>query len=97
MGPRLPSHQVLARDHGPQREATGDALPGDHDVGLHPPVLDGPHLAGPSHARLDLVGHEQDPVPLAQLAEVGHPSIRRQHVSALAQDGLHHDGRHLRR
>jgi len=62
-------------------------------VGLDPEVLDGPHLAGAPGARLDLVGDEQDAVPVAQLAQAGHEAGLGHDVAALALHGLDDDGR----
>ena len=59
--PRL--EQVRPGDHRAERHPGRDALGGQQDVRLDAPVLDGPHLAGPPGARLDLVGDEQDAVP----------------------------------
>ena len=91
--PRL--HEVGPRDHRGQRHAAGDALGGQHDVGLDAPVLDRPHLPGPTRARLDLVGDEQDAVAVAQLAETLEEAVLGDDVAALALDRLDDDGRHL--
>ena len=60
-------------------------------------LLDRPHRAAASHAGLHLVADEQDPVPVAELAQVAEPALGRQHVAALAEPGLDDDGRHLAR
>ena len=54
-------------------------------------------LPGPPHPGLHLVGHEQDPVPVAELAQVAEPPLGRQDVAALAQDRLDDDRGDLRR
>ena len=57
------------RPCAPSGHARRDALGRQQDVGLDAPVLDRPHLAGPSGAGLDLVGDEQDPVLVADPAQ----------------------------
>jgi hypothetical protein len=49
------------------------------------------HIACPAHTRLDLVGDEQDPELVAQLAEIGHPARSRDDDAAFALDGLDED------
>jgi hypothetical protein len=56
-------------------------------------MLEGPHPAGPAVARLDLVGHEQDSVLVAQLAQAAQERDRGREVAALALDGLDEDRR----
>ena len=53
-------------DHRPEGHAAGDPLRAEQDVRLDAPVLDRPHLPGPSGAGLDLVGDEEDPVLVAE-------------------------------
>ena len=67
------------------------------DVGLHAGVLNRPPLAGASHARLHLVRHQQNAVPVADAPQLLHEHRRRNHVSALALDWLHKDCRHFLR
>jgi hypothetical protein len=90
-----PAHQVGAGDHRAQRHAGRDALGGGHDVGLDAPVLDRPHLAGATSARLDLVGHEQDPVLVADTPQARQERVIGDDVPALALDWLHDDRRDL--
>ena len=49
------------------------------------------HLAGPPHARLDFVHHQQHPVPRGQLAQPVQERRRRHDVAALALDRLDDD------
>ena len=95
MGAHGPGHLGVLRDHGAQRHARGDALAGEQDVGLDADVLDGPHLAGATHPRLDLVADQVDPVAVAEFAQPHQPPVRRDDVATLAQHGLHDDGGHL--
>ncbi len=67
----------------------------EQDVRLDGPVLDGPHLARASGARLDLVGDEDDAVPVADLAQARQEGVVRDDVAALALDGLDEDRREL--
>ena len=95
MGAGAPGHDLGAGDGRADRHAGADALGREQDVRLHVPVLDGPHLAGASRARLDLVGDEQDAVAVAQLAQVREEVVLGNDVAALALDGLDDDGREL--
>ena len=87
--PRL--EQVRAGDHGAERHARRDALGSQEDVRLHAPVFDGPHLAGPARARLDLVGDEQDAVLVADVAQALEEAVLGDEVAALALDRLDDD------
>ena len=53
--------------HRRERQAVRDRLGHADDVGDDPGVLEGPHPPGPPEAGLDLVGDEQDPVPVADV------------------------------
>ena len=87
--------QLAPGDDPRQRQAGGDPL-GDHDdVRLDVPVLDGEEPAGPSEARLDLVGDEQDPVLPGDLPEARQEPRRRDDVAALAEHRLDDDRGHL--
>ena len=66
---RRPRPQRLAADEGADRHAGGDALGDGDDVRLDAGVLDRPPAAGPAHPGLDLVGDQDDPVLVAQLAK----------------------------
>src|SRR5712691_6243234 len=54
-------------------------------------MLDGKELAGAPEAGLDLVGDQQDPVPLGQLAQGAQEIERRRNEAALAEYGLDDD------
>ena len=45
-----------------ERQARGDALGEDEDVGLDPDMLDGEEPPGAPEAGLDLIGREKDAV-----------------------------------
>ena len=66
---RRPGHQLAPRHHRAQRHARGDPLGQQRSVGHHAGVLGGEHLAGPPHAALHLVEHQQDAVPVADRAQ----------------------------
>ena len=89
------AHELALGDHRAERHARGDALGREQDVGLDVPVLDRPHLPGAAGARLDLVGDEQDPVPVAQLAQARQEVVLGDDVAALALDRLDDDGGEL--
>ena len=54
-------------------------------------MLDRPHPPGSTGARLDLVGHEQDAVVVADLAQSGEEVVFGNDVAAFALDRLDHD------
>ena len=92
MCPRAPRLEELgAGDHGAEGHARRDALGGEQDVRLHAPVLDGPHLPGPTGAGLDLVGDEQAAVLVADAAQALEEAVLRDDVPALALDRLEDD------
>ncbi len=70
-------------------------MPDEQHVGLHAVVLDGPHLPGTPDARLHLVGDEQDPVLVADVAQLGEPLRRWDDVAALALNRLDDDRGHV--
>ena len=92
-----PAPQLVAGQEGAEGQARGDPLGRDQHVRLDPGVLDRPHPPGPAHARLDLVGHEQDAVALADGLELLEPARGRGDVAALALDRLDEHGRDLAR
>ena len=63
--------------------------------GLTPQCSTAHILPGPTRARLDLVGDEQDPVPVADLAQTLEEAVLRDDVAALALDRLDDDRRDL--
>src|SRR5262249_28597273 len=84
----VPDHEVLARDHGSERQPARDTLARDQDVRLDALVLDRPRLAAATHAALDLVAHEEDPVAVTQVTQVPEPPLRRQYGAALPEPRL---------
>src|ERR671922_125888 len=88
-------HDLGAADHPREREAGGDRLRDDHEVGLDAVVLDRPHATGPSVARLHLVDDEHDPVLVADPTHSAQELARRDDEAALALHGLDDDRRHL--
>ena len=89
--------EVARGDEGRQRQAVGDGLGRQHDVGHDAGVLEGPHAPGAAVARLDLVGDEQDAVPVGQLAQAAQEGSRGGHVAALALHRLDDEGGRARR
>jgi hypothetical protein len=60
-------------------------------------VLDRPPATGAAKAGLDLIGDEEDPVLVAQLAEALQEGSGRREVAALTLDRFDDDCRHIRR
>ena len=76
-----------------QRQPAAQRLARDEQVGLRVVVLDRPHRPGAADAGLDLVVDPQDPVAVAQLAQLGREVGRHRDEAALALDGLEDHGR----
>jgi hypothetical protein len=53
------------------------------------------HLPGSSDATLDLVGHEEDPVPCAQLPDSGEPPWWGHDIPTLSHNRFDKDGRNV--
>src|SRR6185369_16896237 len=68
-----------------------EALGHRDEVGLDAPVVDGEPLPGPPEAGHDLVGDEQDAVPVADLAQALHVAVGRDEDPVGAHDGLDDD------
>ena len=88
--------EVAPGGESAQRQAVGDRLGDRHRVGHDPGVLERPHPAGPAVAGLDLVGDEQDPVLVAEGAQLAQERDRCRLVAALALDRLDEDRCHAR-
>ena len=87
MRARRESVEQRAARHDPrQRQARGDALGHDHDVGHDAAPLDGEEAAGAAVAGLDLVGDQQDAVLVGNLAQRRQERRRWDDVAALAED-----------
>jgi hypothetical protein len=85
--------RLLAQRHGAHgHEAAGERLGRQQHVRLDVPVLDGPEAPRASHARLDLVGHEERAVLVAQASGLAEVVVAGQ-VHAVALDGLDDEGR----
>ena len=81
-------HDLGAAGDGGEREAAGDALGAQHEVGDEAEVLAREVRAGAGHAALDLVGDEDDAVRGAPLLQRGQVAVGRNHEAALALDRL---------
>ena len=88
-------HQRPRRGDARQRQARSQPLGHDEDVRRQAKVLHGKKLARAAKARLHLVGHQQDAVLVADLAQAGQEGWRRHHVATLAQHRLDDDGGRL--
>ncbi len=62
-------HDVGAPNHAAQGHTRRQRLGDNHQVGLNPVMIDGKHAARAAEARLNLVGHEQDIMLLAERFE----------------------------
>ena len=76
-----------------QRQAPAQRLPGNEQIGRNAAVLDCPHRPRPPHARLHLVCDEENPVRVADLAEMRQVIAGHRDEAALALHGLEHDAR----
>ena len=86
---------LRSRDHGAQRQAVGDAFAEGHDVRLNALRLDGEHPAGSAKSRLDLVGDEQNVVPVEDFLDGAQVARRRHDDAALAHDGFDDESGHV--
>ena len=62
-------HDLRPTDHARQRQTASDRLRDDHEIRLDVEVLHGEHPPGAPEPGLNLVRHEQDPVPVADSAQ----------------------------
>ena len=81
---------------GAEREAAADRLGNRHDVRRDPGALIGEQLAGAPDAGLNLIEHQQQPVLIAQSAQLFQDLRRSDAHPALALDRLDQDRRGLR-
>src|SRR5262245_24813115 len=86
-------HQLGAPGNGRERQAAAERLAGHEQVRLDAVVLGCPHRPGPADAALHLVGHVQDPVPLAELLQAAREVLGHDDEPALALHGLEDDAR----
>ena len=85
-------HDLRAARDRRQRQAAAERLARHEQIWLDAVVvLDRPHRPGPPHARLHLVGDEEDPVPRTHFRESREVVRRHDDETALALDGLEHD------
>src|SRR5690606_3547995 len=78
-------HQLLRGGDRADREAGGDALRGDEDVGRDRGVLVAPEPAGPAATGLHLVDDEQDAEVVGPLAQSLEEGRRGGQVAAVAE------------
>ena len=82
-------------DQAAHRHAAGERLGEGDDVGRDAPVLVRVPIAGAPHARLHLVGDEEDAVLVGELVEGGQEAVRWHDVSTLAKDRLDQERGHV--
>src|SRR5688572_15772905 len=87
-----PRHHALARHDRADRHARAESFCGKEDVGLDLVVLAREHPPFAPNTALNLVAHEQDAVPVAELAKRREEPSGRDDISALALDRLDEDG-----
>ena len=90
--PGRPVHQLGAGDGRAQRHAAGDAFGQRDHIRDRAEMLGGEHLAGASHAALDLVENQQDAVVVGHPAQLVEELLGRHDVAAFALHRLDEDG-----
>src|SRR5215475_11715015 len=80
MGTVAPAHDFRRSHNRTQRKSGGNAFGDSDDVRLTAKMLHSKHLSGSSHAGLNFVSDEQNPVLL-----------RRHDIASLTLDGLKHN------
>src|SRR5882762_6338291 len=90
-----PGHDLGTGNHRAERQSAGDALGAGEDVGRNSEVVAGPHAAGPSHAALNLIMDQENPVVLRNCGELFEEDLGRSNIAAFALDRLHHDSRYF--
>src|SRR5579859_4220610 len=76
------------RGVGAEREAVGDSLRGDQDVGGHAIMLDGEHFSSAAETGLDLVGDKQNSVLVEDLLHLAEIVFWRDKNSTFTHDWL---------
>ena len=96
MGAGVPFvHDLFAGHHSRQRQARGDALSRDDDVGGDAVVFHRKELSRAAEARLDLVGDQHDAVCVTDGTQTLQKRRRWHHIAAFAEHRLDEDGRHV--
>ena len=85
-------HDLWQAQAGAERQAAGERLSDDEQVGLHALVVGREPLAGAAEAGEDLVEDEEDAAGAGHFAEPGEPAFGRQVEAAADLDGLDDDG-----
>src|SRR6266702_3987087 len=91
MRTRRPVHDFGARHADAQRHSRRNALGDADDVGLDAGVLDGPPLSGSAGAGLDVIGDQQNAMPVADAPNLLQENVGRDDVAAFALDRLQND------
>ena len=82
---------MLLGDHGADRHAGAEPLRRSDDVWLNAEVLNRPHLAGATNARLHFVNNDGDAVLVGDLLQAREEVLIRNHVAALTLNRLHNE------
>src|SRR5208282_1129107 len=82
-------------DGDAERHAAGNAFGTADDVRLNISVLNGPHFAGASAARLHFIGHEQNAVLVTDTAQLTQEYGGSGNISTFALHGFNEDRRTL--
>ena len=83
--------RLVGGQHRADRKAGAEALGQRHDIGRHADLLVAEHFAEPADAGLHLVEGEQQPVLVAELAQLAEELRRRRAHAALALHRLDDD------
>src|SRR5215472_11248880 len=89
---RHPVHDFGSRHRDPQRHAGSNAFGYGDDVRLNSGVFDRPPFSAASGSALNLIGHQQDSVLIADAAQLLHELVGRGQVAAFALNRLDEDG-----
>ena len=88
-------HHALLAHKAAQWQTAGNTLGRAHDVRLHTPMLNGPPAARTPHARLHLVGNQQNSVLVAHFAQPREEVGGWHHIAAFALNRLHQNPGHI--